>query len=467
MNKETLVQLNERYNKQDSLALLDEVACAFADFLEDGELIPDCISACRQKVEYYYSVYEGGDTKLDTEQLEYAFIVHTRDTEAAIQAGYCYNDAVGEFAELAPLLDIIQSVPQLQSKLYEFTKSLPPRILAKTSVTVDGEQINGAIILLPVDLDQSNGEGSRLKLIKQLRATIIPDIKDFVVNTLDIHNIGLGAILPSVTNKGQLLKRSVEEGSDLYTTTGHAGTLRLMVETFKVGVEKAEVDLDQYPVYILGCGAIGSAFTELMLDEIDSKNTKLVLVDSSLEAAQKLQQRVCQNRENASIELLTTNDFQHAIDTGEVQVVVCATDSLQPNSYKNWQNIKLIIDDSQPVQWWRGDESELFNLAWPIAVTSQDIYKRNGLLFSANSTQPTLDNPMNYGTTSGLRDGEKISLFGCEAEIACLAFYGLVEKLGVSHTPTEKDIAEITKLFKLAHIFVDAPLQSFGRDSVS
>src|SRR5262249_10880676 len=122
----------------------------------------------------------------------------------------------------------------------------------------DGKR--GYLVLAPIwtdmmeDLDLGQAYDAAIKRIN--------DTVDFAHNRLGAEIQGLGAIIPALTKFGQAITNP-----NVITTTGHGGTIQLIMETLERAAEENYIKPEQLKkIGVLGLGSIGYSIAGIARD---------------------------------------------------------------------------------------------------------------------------------------------------------------------------------------------------------
>lgn len=300
----------------------------------------------------------------------------------------------------------------------------------------------GAMIFAPLLSDMRTDIGDLSELVR-LTHTIINDTVGFAQEKLGITTVGLGAILPRVTNFGRMV-----ENHDVTVTTGHAATVWMIQETVKRAFEKKwtrDGKLDR--IGIIGTGAIGASVAALLLEE--GIVTALNLTDIDETRGLRLIEELTRKYPRADLKF--SSDNTSAINGCNVTISAAATkfDLTDQKWEKADFNDLWIIDDSQPGAFppmqvrEKGAEVE-----WPIG---QD---------NTKDQIGTLTN-FNYGAGQVSGPASQSDVFGCQGEVMGIYVTGENEK-AVRREVQPSDAIEIGKLLGKAGIGLARP-QSMGQ----
>ena len=238
----------------------------------------------------------------------------------------------------------------------------------------------------------------------------------------------------SLTYGGEDLQ---EENPDITIINGHTGTVWLIGETFKLGVEAKGKDLADLNVGIIGArGAIGRTTTNLLV-EMGVKN--FVLHEINPKVAQGLERRKARLERKPNMKVTMSSSKENRKEAFDnVDIVISSASARAPFiEGESLAKRTIVIDDSQPPSMSR-EEAEKGEVAllWPIGNISHDV-----------------ERDFNYGVL-----GE----FGCAIETVLLAS---TNTEGINYTPNGRvDVDKIKRFDVIAKRFgitVAVP-QSFG-----
>ncbi len=258
----------------------------------------------------------------------FAFMVPTRAERK--------NGFAPEFKPFYPIIDHVG--PRIGQLMLVGT---PPFIVDRYQRGQNGSDEQGAMLFAPVFGDMLDDITDSQQLSQTFNRAV-EDAVSFVHERLGVSSVGLGAILPAVTNFG----RSINvEG--VQTTTGHGGTIHLIKETINKAISEGVVEEDLSHIGVVGLGSIGASIVSVMVDEYPDAN--LLLCDSETRKIDR------------TVRTLGLSEKQYkAMDSAaellameECKVIVCAiTEPIEINRRiihnAHGQIDRLIIDDSQP-----------------------------------------------------------------------------------------------------------------------
>lgn len=329
---------------------------------------------------------------------------------------------------------------------------LPPTILdTYTRSGIDEEA--GALVLVPMysdmlrDLWPNRSDPMQASEMAAVADSVLTKAAWFARYQLGAQVLGLGATLPhpTVTNFGQRL-RDINGMSDLVTTTGHGGTVYMIIETIKKILCDTPVRSNGRIGVLGGAGSIGRSTSVAALEMVE--NHRIYSYDKrplDLAGYERLSDKI--EVAASAADVLRRCNIVVAAVTGRIDLNHNEFDDIDLDG-------KVIIDDSQPGCFDR-DQVEARNgrLVWVVGEDGSDskFMTRDGLY--------TAGIPYNYGDDSGLYGYH--SEFACGQEAAVIAKYDAREH-AITAPVTPHDVMAIGKLFDDAGVRV-APFQACGR----
>lgn len=374
-----------------------------------------------------YDTYEG---LIESPQYDWVFAVPSRGGE----------DQSNEYAsEVTPFLPLLDPRFGVDSGIREHTVAdLAPSVI-ETYRGKDFDGQKGAIVWTPVDLASTGDRRAQIERVAVNRRRI-NDTAGFVRQRLGATVMGLGAVIPSITQLGKTIK---VEG--LTATTGHGGTVYLITETVKQVIEQS--GRSDKTIGILGVGSIGGASLEV-LRSMDA-DYSFTMYDSDISRLQIMGQRL----EHDSRLKASANEIE-LLDSADIIVTaINQTIDLDQLEHRYGHEIdltgKVIIDDSQPACFNREQvEARGGAVVW---VVGQDTSKMRTLHREAG---------YNFGETAGLYGLGAV--WGCEAEAAAISLENRRDLAVLQHVTPEIAIS-IGALCRSIDVKVASPMQSFGR----
>lgn len=329
---------------------------------------------------------------------------------------------------------------------------LPPTVL-DTYTNSDIDEEAGALVLVPMysdmlpDLWPNNTDPTQASHMATVADTVLTKAAHFAHHQLGAQVLGLGAILPhpTITNFGRRLL-AIDGMSDLVTTTGHGGTVYMIVNTIKKILRETSVQSNGQIGVLGGAGSIGWSTTIAALELIEEH--RIFSYDKraiDLSAFDDLKDKVLVADTAANV--LRQCNIVVAAVTGRIDLGQTEYDDLDLDG-------KVIIDDSQPGCFDKQQvEAKNGKLVWVVGEDGSDsrFITRDGLY--------TDGIPYNYGDDSGLYG--RYSEFACGQEAAVIAKYEAHEH-AITGPVKPDDVMAIAKLFDDAGVRV-APFQAFGR----
>jgi hypothetical protein len=273
----------------------------------------------------------------------------------------------------------------------------------------------------------------------RLASRNINETARFIREQLGANVAGLGAIIPSITKFGTTIK---QEG--LTTTTGHGGTVHLIVETAKKIIEDTNLPQDAKIGVIGSAGSIGYSSVDVIASSLPEFG--ITTYDKNeVRLQQLIHEHPHENRINIENNVIDVLRSSHVIVAAVTTKIDLSVDD--PNSELDLRG-KYIIDDSQPGCFDREQiEARGGKLLWVVGEDGSD------------DKFLTRDNGYNFGDEAGIRGTSAI--WGCEAEAGVIAASGeynkaLRERVNPRH-------ARIIGELCTAHSVTIAPYQSFGQ----
>lgn len=337
----------------------------------------------------------------------------------------------------------------------------PPMVLDMYTKS-ENERESGAIVLAPVynDMEQDIAPDKTPEQIMSLRAIggfVIAEATIFAHNKIGAEVIGLGATLPGITKFGSML-RLIPGAEELVTTTGHGGTVHMIVETAKKVIEQTKTETHGEIGVIGGAGSIGWSSIGSILDND-------LMKDFTIHSYDIREQRFSERLNSAEGEDVRGR-IKLADDPIDVlrktNLIVCAItdqinlDELDPTRALDLTG-KVIIDDSQPGCFDLDQvESRGGKLVWVVGEDKSDsqFVTRDGL-----HSRETPKVGYNYGVKSGLYG--PASEFACGQEAAVIAKYQAYDD--AIRGPVTAEGTRAIGRYLLDSQIVPAPWQAFGR----
>ncbi len=394
------------------------------------------LEASRLFLRSAYAMYEstpkGDDIHLD-EDGTFAFLVPARMSRKNAEYG----------TEVESVIPAFRYIPNEMRAAMML--GLPPFVIDTYPRDADGRR--GYLIFVPVYPDSKDdlageGVGTPIRIARQK----VDSAVRLAHNRLGASLVGLGAMLPSMTNYG----RSVTTPG-VITTTGHGGTVQLMLETMKRAVAERRITPDKLQkIGVLGLGAIGGSMAQIIKEVYPS--SELFVYDTEASRLRSVAR---------DIGAVACSDERQVLESSGVTIAALpdvkmdlASIGISPRLMRG----KLIIDDSQPAVFNAAQvESYGATLTWVVGESRRGVMR----------------NQYTYGDTLVGR----AALFGCEAEIAALAaewrslqargkgedeITRILQGYAIASAVTSDKVNTIGKLFKKHHITA-APLQAAGK----
>lgn len=366
-----------------------------------------------EKLDKIYSDYYS-----TAEKVNFAFAISTRASKYS-------KDYWGEVYELFPILEHVDI-----EQAYNFLKKLPPFEIA-AYVDSSNKKV-GSVVFVPVLADITDDYRLKLSTLRAVNRRV-DDAMSFISNSLEASYVGLGGILPKLTNYGQKIKNK-----NLHSTTGHAGTTWLLFSTLdKVLHSKGASQIRT--IGFIGGGGIGRAILAKTISTYGNKY-EYQIYDKRDKVNQENKAYIY-NKYEVKINISSNNE--ELIDKSEV-IISAITSFIELDSMD--LSHKIFIDDSQPGSFSRKSIHDLGGkLLWVVG-------------HSDNKNIPRRNDKYKFGPLGLLGSSD---YWGCEAEIITLYHEGL-SNICVNEAVTPNDVEKIGKLLALNGFAIAEP-QSFGR----
>lgn len=397
-----------RYNLKRALKLL-----SFEKQAHTHSNVLDSFAVTEEKISHVFNEYS---LRTNKTKANYAFVIPTRASRFSAD----YWEEVYEFFPAFRHMT--------HEMAYKILALIPP-----FKVTSYGEKDSpkGVVIFAPIYEDMSKDFRTKLGLLLKMRNRV-SDSVDFARRVYGVKYVGLGAMLPKITNYGKTIR------SKVVTTTGHAGTSWLIAKF----VESAMKDIPTKPgkqivIGFIGGGSIGLASMQIVSEiypdvEIITydKREDVNLQNQNIMRAKGVEILIAKNND----ELLLKSD-----------IVVSAITSVL-HVYELDLRGKIIIDDSQPGSFIREEvEDAGGKLTWVVGRDSsaEKIFSRN-------------DN-YHFGPRGLV---SSVDVWGCEAEVGVISYFDRPD-LAVSGPVDIRSIKEVGKLLEEVNIH-ESQYQSYG-----
>lgn len=411
------------YDRELQLRKLSDLYKRLLPVVSDKEELEELTGQTAEFMQSAFNLFEGRTE--ETHEGSYAFVVPTRIERDNHEYG---EEATSHF----PILKYVD--PATRQRMLV---GMCPFIIDRYGVDENGKR--GYMVFSPLFGDMmSDLKDDPLKLMT-VASAVINDTAKFARDRLGASVVGLGAILPRLTNMGRDV---VVPG--LHTTTGHGGTVHLIAETMKLAIDKRMIANYSGRLGIIGAGAIGSATADVILSRAIAD--ELVISDNQAPRLQTVVAQLQQKYPSARI-LGTLNNAE--VFAGNNGVVSAVTTSFDLDG-KEWSDVdldgKFVLDDSQPGCFNPEKlEARGATLAW---VMGRDETKA-GL-----STLESFD----YGSTG---PASRKDVWGCQGEAAAIATTQRYD-YAIRDIVTPQDANQIGEIFEQTKIG-PAPLQRMGK----
>lgn len=431
------------FKREVSLQKLEDVYSAVSGVTDASQSEID--AAYYQSVafaENTFDNFESNDTEVLGRKIDRAFVVPLRVDRDS-------DEFESDSRPFYPLLDSRFGIsPDVR---FEAIRGVPPALIdTATKSGTEGEA--GALVFSPLfremidDLRPDPRNQSQQIALFRAASEIITATAVFTHRKIGAKVVGLGATIPKMTNFGLALKE-IPGMDELVTTTGHGGTVYMVVETARKVLEETNTIDDGRIGVIGGAGSIGWSTTVTAMDMF--KDHTIHTYDHRPAV---LQEKAENHDESERIVL--ENDFKNVMKNANIIIsavtVPIDLDKEDPDGMLDLRG-KVIIDDSQPGCFEVAQvEARGGKLIWVVGEDGSDseFATRDGIF--SNGV------PYNYGDKAGLF-GDK-SDFGCGLEAAVIAKYAAYED-AIRGEVTPENVKIIGKHFRNAGIQV-APFQA-------
>lgn len=323
----------------------------------------------------------------------------------------------------------------------------PPAVIdTYTKSTSRAER--GALMLAPLYADMMADLANHpISLNRAVHKALYESIQ-LARHKLKADIVGLGALLPKITQYGQSM-HTMDNFDNLTTTTGHGGTVYLITETVRKVIEETSTKVDNRVGVIGGVGSIGWSSISAIRDMDPA--IELLAYDKRNEVlAERIQSNGYHNVSLATgaIDVLNNTNVIVTAITEQIDL-----DNIDPEKALDLQG-KVIIDDSQPGCFHREQvEARGGHLVWVVGSDESEnkLATRDGRYTGGIG--------YNYGDSSGLYGAT--AEFGCGLEVAAIARTQEYDS-AIDKSVRPQDVKRIGALFR-ATGFTVAPFQSFGK----
>ncbi|MCA9308782.1 NAD(P)-binding domain-containing protein [Candidatus Saccharibacteria bacterium] len=410
------------YDRSRQARKLDELEAVLSQKGIDPTELDDAMQKTRAFIEHSFDLYEGQIT--EPHDGSYAFVVPTRIERDN-------PDYSEEATEHFPALRYVDSETRARMLV-----GMCPFIIDRYGVDEHGKR--GFMVFSPLFGDMMRDYGEDLGTLSSVAGKVINDTARFTRDKLGVSVVGLGAILPRLTNHGRDI---TVDG--LHTTTGHGGTVHLIAETMRSAIQRGLIADFSGRLGIIGAGNIGSATADVILDRGIADS--LIISDNKPERLDHVVADLQQKYPNAHV--LGTLDNAEVI--GETPGVVSAVTTTFHLDAPEWASVdldgKFVLDDSQPGCFNpEALEARGAILAWVMGRDNTP----GGLL--------TLEK-FDYGSTG---PASRNDVWGCQGEAGSVYLTGEYDAV-INDLVTPNTAKRIGTLFELAGVG-PAPLQRMG-----
>ncbi len=347
-------------------------------------------------------------------------------------------------SEVYPFVPLLRSEYGVSADIRQRTLvGLPPLILDTYDASPNSD-LRGAVVLTPLFTDMTSDltpTGSD-KEVTNLINTVLENINEtarFSQEVLGAKVMGLGAVIPSLTDFGRAIN---QEG--LVTTTGHAGTVHLIVETARKVIWEKGAEINARIGIIGAAGSIGYSSLDTVAELLP--DFEIIAQDRNEERLQALvadyESKSHISIESNALDVLRNSDVILTAITGRIDL-----DKDDPNFELDLSG-KYIIDDSQPGCFEREQiEARGGKLLWVVGEDGSD----EGFL--------TRKNGYNFGDEAGIMG--RRAIWGCEAEAGVIAASKDYEK-ALRQRVEPRHVRAIGELCARYNVEI-APFQAYGQ----
>lgn len=417
----------------------------------DPRRVESAYDASASYIDFAYDNIEGRPTHVQELQPNRAFFVpfRLRRPDPSMRFTKAAEVTSSDSRPFYPLLDPefgIDAENRLRT-VAEF-----PASVIETATKSPYTHENGVIAFVPLFEQMKDDLAHDPMTLWKVGAKVIDTAARLAHHNLGVNYIGLGATIPILTNFGRAIKE-IDGMDKLVTTTGHGGTVHMIVETVNKLLHETPVG-DAYDGkigVIGGAGSIGWSSTVTAMEMLatppeihtyDKKVDQLHQTVSGYEHKDKV------HVEQSVIDVLQRTSVIISATTTPVDL-----DKLDPHEALDLTG-KVIIDDSQPACFDREQvEARGGNVVWVVGEDGSDtqLATRDGML--------TQGVPYNFGDLHGLY-GPKAS-FGCDLEVSAIAAMGRHD-LAIDAKVTPENVRDIGRVFRQLG-FRAAQLQAYSQ----
>ncbi|WP_024796567.1 hypothetical protein [Tomitella biformata] len=406
----------------------------------------DAYRASQVFIDKIFDMYESRNSEVLGRKVDRAFVVPMRSDRRD-------ESYASESTPFVPLLDPVRFGVDSEIRmrtLYGF----PPLVL-DTYLRSEIPGQSGALVLAPMyvdmtaDLRPDRGNKEQNQRLIGAAAHILNETVTFATNRLGANLIGLGAILPKLTNFGRAIS-DLHGTTTLTTTTGHGGTVWMISEIVKKLCHESFVENNGRVGIIGAAGSIGSSTLDVLLASSD--NYHVHAFDTRNEALSRMAET------HPFTKFITVEGSAFSVLTNTSIVVAATTTRIDLDDIDQYCELDLrgtvIVDDSQPGCFDKAQvERRGGKLVWVVGSDGSDsqFLTRDG--FHTNGE------PYNYGDNSGLWGPG--SEFPCGQEVGVIASTFRYEK-SINSQVTPQKVHDIGNLLVECGVEV-APFQSFGQ----
>lgn len=319
---------------------------------------------------------------------------------------------------------------------------LPPFVIDHYKRDEDGKR--GYLIFAPVYPDMRDDLG--MAGMFRTGRKVVNDAVDFAYGRFGTETVGIGSILPGITNYGNTI-----DNQNVIITTGHAGTIYLELEVIKRALAEGRIrpELTQ-KLGILGLGAIGGPAAHVLRH--DYPDAEITVYDTREKHTHTIAEAIGGYPAKSEREVIERSGVIVSM-LPDIRLSLAGL-GVRREDFAG----KLLVDDSQPAAF-DPEEVRRFGgtLSWVVGQDGDSFLRTD----------------YTYGDTLAAPN----DLFGCEAEAAALAtYYRELLHDGMAHEEAQVRVREVAvrsavtpeKVKAIGNLFVRygvsaAPLQAFGK----
>lgn len=435
------------FDRELSHAKLDQVEVAvLAETDADPTEVHHCAVKSHDFVEKTFDRYESKNSSALGFPIGRAFVVPVRSDRL-------HEEYASESRAFVPILDPDRFGVSAEIRMRS-VYGYPPAVLDTYTSSRDAQE-RGALVLAPLysdmihDIRPDRSSKSQTIKLAETVSWLSEETARFAHLTLGAKVVGLGAVLPKITDYGRTL-RDAPGMENMVTTTGHAGTVHMIHETTMKVLECTSVT-DSGSIGVIGAaGAIGWASVESALSHLPYHR----IYAFDLWQGDSLAAKVT---ESGASQRVTLCDSAAEVIRNATVIISATTSPIDLSTCDGAPGVdlsgKVIIDDSQPGCFSPDQVEERGGkLVWVVGEdrSPSGFVVRDGLYSDGVA--------YDYGTHSGIVGPR--SEFACGQEAAVIAKYGKYDHAVIG--PVSFDDCRRVGSLLLDSDIGAAPFQAFG-----